>query len=306
MKRETCIRNIFIGLMTALLLSVGGMCPVLAEEVKATAAVPAVEEEKPTAQLDVSALTKYVWRGQELTRDSIVIQPSLTVGYKGFTVNMWGNLDTNPYSTSGKSYASTWTETDLTLAYNKTFGPVTAGVGYIYYGLGPANKDTAKPPDAQEVFATITLNKLLSPTLTLYREVDHYRQWYALFAISHTVEFNKIVSLKLAASASYLKAEYADANLFNTANGYGGYPKFNSQAQATNDKFDNFHDGVVTASLPITAVKYITITPTISYVFPLTNDAKYEMQGRGIKSVTNNTDRDSSFLYGGLTLTFSF
>ena len=55
------------------------------------------EEEKPTADFSVSALTKYVWRGQELSRDSIVLQPSLTVGYKGFSANLWGNLDTKPY-----------------------------------------------------------------------------------------------------------------------------------------------------------------------------------------------------------------
>lgn len=152
---------------------------------------------------------------------------------------------------------------------------------------------------------TINLNTFLSPTLTIYKEVDHYHQWYILFGISHAYKLSKSIPLKLSASASYLKSEYADAVLFNSGSGYGGYPKFNDQAEATNDKYDNFHDGVITISLPIHVAKYITVTPTASYVFPLSDDAKNEIKGRGIKSTSNPADRDSSFLYGGLTFSFS-
>ena len=30
----------------------------------------------------------------------------------------------------------------------------------------------------QEVFATASLNTLLTPTLTVYKEIDRYKQWY--------------------------------------------------------------------------------------------------------------------------------
>jgi hypothetical protein len=152
--------------------------------------------------------------------------------------------------------------------------------------------------NSQDVFATLTLNTLLSPTLTVYKEIDHYHQWYFLLCVSHAFEFNKTVSLKLAASASYLLSD--DANT---------YAKYDSQALATTNKFSNFHDGVITASLPIAAAKYITITPTVSYVFPLCDDAKYEMQARSQKvSLDGSTpsDGDSSYLYGGLILSFTF
>lgn len=246
------------------------------------AAAPAAED-KPTVDFTTYALSKYVWRGYENTRNSIVIQPSITVGYKGFSANLWGNLDTKPYSTADISYSSTWTETDLTLCYSKAFGIVNAGVGYIYYGLGAANPGGIKPPDSQEVFAAIGLSTLLNPTLTVYKEVDHYKQWYALLGISHTFELNKTFSLKLAASASYLKSDYADAALYNAGGGYGGYPKFNDRYQATNDKFDNFHDGLVSAALPVAVAKHITVTPMVAYTFPLSNDAKNEMKARGKK-----------------------
>jgi hypothetical protein len=286
MKTRIGMRNALIASMMALLLLTIGIAPVLAEE------------EKPTVDFSISPMTKYVWRGQELSKDSIVIQPSLTVGYKGFTANLWGNLDTKPSAPAGKSYASTWTETDLTFAYNKTFGPVTAGVGYIYYGFASANKDAPAPLNSQDVFATLTLNTLLSPTLTVYKEIDHYHQWYFLLGVSHAFEFNKTVSLKLAASASYLLSD--DANT---------YAKYDTQALSTTNKFSNFHDGVITASLPIVAANHITITPTVSYVFPLCDDAKYEMQARSQKvSLGGSTpsDGESSYLYGGLTLSLTF
>ena len=57
--------------------------------------VRAEEGERPTASADISVLSKYVWRGYELNDDSLVLQPSVTVGYKGFSLNLWGNLDSD-------------------------------------------------------------------------------------------------------------------------------------------------------------------------------------------------------------------
>lgn len=253
------------------------------------------EEEKPTADLSVSALTKYVWRGQELSRDSIVLQPSATIGYKGFSVNLWGNMDTKPYLGSDDNKSVHWTETDFTLGYSKTFGKVTAGVGYIYYGLAALQPGGADPPDSQEVYASLGLNTLLSPTLTVYKEISHYKQWYFLLGASHTFALHDKVGLKLAASASYLKSEDSD-----------DYPEINSDYQSTGGKYNNFHDGMLTVSLPVTPVKYLTVTPSLSYVFPLCSDAKYEMKYRGLRGVSSTSERDSSYLYGGLTLSFTF
>ena len=36
------------------------------------------EEEKPTANLTVGAYSQYIWRGFELSKDSLVIQPKST------------------------------------------------------------------------------------------------------------------------------------------------------------------------------------------------------------------------------------
>ena len=169
------------------------------------------------------------------------------------------------------------------------------GGGYIYYSLASLNKDAADRNESQELFATVSLNTLLSPTLTVYKEIDHYRNWYFLLGISHVFELNKMMSLKLAASASYL-----------LSTDEATYPKFDGNAVATTDKFSNFHDGILSASLPIKATDRITITPTLSYIFPLTGDAKDEMKGLGLKGTATPSERDSSFLVGGIMVSFSF
>jgi hypothetical protein len=247
------------------------------------------EEEKPLFDLSLSALTKYIWRGQEMTRNSVVLQPSLTMTYKGFMANLWGNLDTKPYTSTNIDYPGNWTETDLTIGYNRCFGLLSAGAGYIYYGLAAVNKDAPDPLDSQEIYLTLGLNTLLSPTLTLYREIDHYHQWYIVFGVSHTQPLTKVIALKLSASASYLKSTDAAT-----------YPRFDDKALVTGEKYDNFHDGAVTASLPVTINPHWTVSPSLSYIFPLSDDARNEMRGRGIAGSVSPADRDSAFLYGGL------
>jgi hypothetical protein len=283
MKANFGLRKLFtIGLLIFTLLALPG-APLRAEE------------EKPTGDFTTAALNQYVWRGYELSRNSIVIQPSMTIGYKGFSINLWGNLDTKPYSPAAASYTGTWNETDLTLSYTTTLGLFNVGGGYIYYSLAPLNKDAADRDDSEELFATVSLNTLLSPTLTIYKEIDHYRNMYFLLGVSHVVELNKMASLKLAATASYLLSTDAEK-----------YPKYDTNALATTDKFSNFHDGTVSASLPIKVSNYVTITPTLSYIFPLTGDAKDEMKGLGLKGTALPSERDSSFLVGGIMASFTF
>jgi hypothetical protein len=294
--------------------------PLLAQEVKANAetkvapaltvaapaAVPA--QDKPTGDITIAAMSQYFWRGYELSRNSVAIQPSITVAYKGFSVNLWGNMDTKPYfqGTADPNYAGTWNETDFTLSYSRSMGMFNVGGGYIYYGLGALNKDGPKRADAQELFVTASLNTILSPTLTVYKEMGHYQNWYFLFGVSHIFELNQRFSLKLEATAGYLLSTYADAARFNAGAGYGGYPRFDGNALATDEKFGNFHDGKVTLSLPVKLTSHISLTPSLAWIFPLSSDAKNEMKGQGLKGVTLPANRDSSYIVGGLMASFAF
>ncbi len=272
----------------------------------APATVRAADEAKPpeaatqtedavTGDATVSVLSAYIWRGQELSRHSAVIQPSITASYKGFSANLWGNIDTRPYSGGDDKYASNFTETDATLSYTHAFGIVSVGAGYIYYGLAGAATAGADLMDSQEVFATVSVDTILAPTLTVYKEIDHYHQWYATLGVSHTFALHEKVGLKLAGTLSYLKSEDEST-----------YPKFDNDSVATTDKFNNFHDAVVSVAVPIHVINGLNVTPTLTYVFPLTNDAKYEMRGRGLQGAANPADRDFAYLYGGIALSYSF
>ena len=287
------IKRIMTVALLALMLTSMPMAARAAEEPQP--AEKKQEEAKVTGEIAASVLSAYIWRGQELSRDSVVIQPSATVNYRGFTANIWGNLDTDPYSVTGGENSSNYTETDVTLSYTHKFGIVSAGAGYIYYGLAAAAPGGPDLLDSQEVFVSLGLDTILAPTLTVYKEIDHYHQWYATLGISHTFALHEKVGLKLAAQASYLKSDDETT-----------YAEYDSDSLATTDKFNNFHDGVISISLPVNVISSLTVTPTVSYVFPLSDDAKYEMKARGLQGAAVPSDKDSSYLYGGVALSFTF
>jgi hypothetical protein len=258
-------------------------------------AIEETQAEKISGEIAASILSAYIWRGQELTRHSVVLQPSIMVSYRGFAASLWGNLDTKPYTVDGHKNSSNFTETDVTLSYSRKFGILQAGIGYIYYGLSGSAAGGEDLLDSQEIFVSLGLDTLLVPTLTVYKEIDRYHQWYATLGISHTFSLQEKIGLRLAVSVSYLKSEDAAT-----------YPEFDQNLVAGDKKFNNFHDGVFSVSLPVAVIKTLTITPTLSYVFPLSDDAKYEMKGRGLKSTTNPSDRGSAYFYGGIVLSYTF
>ncbi|MGQ9812752.1 MAG: hypothetical protein ACUVQ2_05045 [Dissulfurimicrobium sp.] len=116
--------------------------------------MPAVKEERPTVSLSVGLMSQYIWRGQELNHDSMVMESSMTIGYKGFTYNMWGNMDTNRHTGDTKNK---WTETDTTIGTQLSKFKLNGG--YIYYALDSVD-------NSQEIFLSAGLDMLLSPTIT--------------------------------------------------------------------------------------------------------------------------------------------
>jgi hypothetical protein len=239
------------------------------------------EEEKPTASADVGVFTKYIWRGYELSDDSIVFQPSMTAGYKGFSMNLWGNLDSrykdNDPTTDDKAE---WTETDLTLAYDTSFGPVGLGVGYIYYGLDSIQ-------DSQELYLSAGLDVLFSPTLTFYREIAHLPGWYIHFGISRSFQLPKEITLDLAGAVAYYHSD--DDEFVNV----------DSDFNPTTEKYRSLHDGNVSIGLTVPFAKYFAFSPVVAYSFPLSDEADRLLTSASISN-------DSAFLYGGFTLSIAF
>jgi hypothetical protein len=236
----------------------------------------AAEEEKPTASAAMGLFSKYVWRGYELSNNSMVVQPSMTLGYKGFTMNLWGNLDTDfddrdPATADKKE----WNETDLTLEYARKFGPVKLGVGYIYYSLDGVD-------DSEELYMSAALDVFLTPTITVYREIAHAPGWYVRFGIGHSFDVGKGMSLDLAGTVAY---SYSDDDAVTEAN--------------STDKYRAFHDGNLSAGLKIPIGKYVVVNPVIAYSFPLSDAAKDRIRATSFSN-------ESDFLYGGVNVSLSF
>ena len=100
-----------------------------AEEQPAPPLEAAPAEETLTASLSLDVLSQYIFRGVAYSADSVVLQPTLTAGYKGFSVAVWGNLDTNEKLYRGREM---WNETDLTISYaREIITNLNGTVGYI-------------------------------------------------------------------------------------------------------------------------------------------------------------------------------
>ena len=233
------------------------------------------EEEKPTAGVELGVFTKYIWRGYELSNDSLVIQPSVSVGYKGFGFSLWGNLDTRFDDGAGERSAQ-FNETDMTLSYDTSFGPWNLGMGYIYYGLDGI-------PDTQELYLSLGYDTLLAPTLTVYRDIAHITGWYLNFGLSHSFELSKDITLDLAGSIGYYISNDRD------------FVEIDSHLNAATEKYKDFHDGLLTASLNIPLNRYFTLSPMVGYSFPLSSKAKYLLRSTSFND-------DSDFFFGALTL----
>ena len=231
------------------------------------------------ASADVSFLSQYIWRGYELSKDSLIIQPSVTVGYKGFSLNLWGNFDTDcyegPYEDSAK-----WNETDLTVAYETSFGPVGVGVGYLYYAMDGED-------DTQEFYASVGGDVFLAPTFTVYRDVDEYHGWYFNLGISHSFDLPHEITLDLAGSVAYCISDN-DSTI-----------NYDDNLNETTDRFNNFQDGLVSVGLSIPFLKYFTATPVIAYSFPLGKAADNMLKAT---SLSNR----AAHLFGGVNLSVEF
>ena len=216
-----------------------------------------------TADLNVSFFSQYIWRGYQLSKDSLVIFPQLTVGYKGFAVTTWVDLDTRFKGDPDKKF--TLQETDVIASYSNSIAPLKLNytLGWILYDFQPKKN--------QELFVTLGLDTILKPTLSIYQEIELGRAWYFQLGVAHSFAVYKDWSLDLAATASYM------------------YNRSTADISA-------FHDGNISAGLKIPLNKNLSIKPNIQWSFPLSSAAGEKIKAGSLDLHQNN------FVYGGLIL----
>jgi hypothetical protein len=251
------------------------------------------EEPKVTGSGSVGVYNQYIFRGYEIGRSGLVVQPSLTAAYKGFSATLWGNLDTNQRSTKTAAFSQEfkkgWNETDLTLSYTHAFDKLSLTGGYIYYGTKYAD-------ETEELFATIAYDIISKPSLSIYRDITNYKGTYINLSFAHSLPVYKAMTLDLGASFGYFIGE---SDYWKT------YER--SSASYTGSKYKGFHDGMVKAGFTIPVTKAFSIQPVVQYWFPLSGDAKKEYaNGADIKDSYNpNGPVKNSFIYG-VGVTYSF
>ncbi|UCG77411.1 MAG: hypothetical protein JSV21_07440 [Nitrospirota bacterium] len=215
----------------------------------------------------VDVMSSYVWRGIQL-HEAAAVQPSVGITYGNFGANFWANYDSD-------DAVKEIIETDLTLNYVFEVDKLAFDVGYIYYALDGF-------ADTQEFYVSASYDVLLSPTLTLYYDVDEGDGGFIVAAISHSLPvMEDKASINLGASASY--------NMSNLVMGVdpGG------------DEFSGLYNGELTASLSYAVNDNFSVEPKIAYSMALSDDAEF-----AIESMSENGE--SGQFYGGVSLALNF
>ena len=276
----------------------------------APAAAAAPAEDKVTGSLVLSGLNRYIFRGLELGAHSLVLQPAVTVSYKGFSANIWSNLDTDQHATNNftpGNFTGTGSntnlgkkslnETDLTLSYTYNIDKLALTGGYIYYGTHYAD-------ETQELFVSGTYDMIAHPTLAVYRDIDRYPGTYINLSFSQSIPVYKMTNgdatVDLGAGFGY---EIGSSNFWD---------KYSTTTHAfTGSKYSAPQDGHVQVGLTIPVTKIFSVQPVAQYWFPLSDDANKRIKDSSPlapapeNGLNANGPLRTIFVYGlNATLTF--
>lgn len=234
--------------------------------------VSAEEKEGVSVGVTADVFSKYIWRGQNVI-DDWVLQPGASVGYKGLTASVWGNMDLHGELVDDREFS----ELDYALDYSNTFpGQNVLGysVGVIYYDF----MNMQHVPDTSEAYGGLTADVPLSPAIRAYYDFDEIDGTYVQLSVGHTID-----KVKAWTENCYCGAQIG-ASLGWGSRGYNeGY--FGVDDGALNDL-------TLTAGLPLCLGKW-TIKPVVGYSTLIDDD---------IRTATAKSDN----LWGGVSAAYEF
>ena len=208
---------------------------------------------------EVGCYGHYLWRGITLTNGAVV-QPEVSAEVAGFGLNLWGNLNADdPSGDSG------FNEYDATVSYGLSLPVASLDLGVIYYALPDASEQ-----NTAEAFASASASLVLSPTLSVYRDVDQVDGWYWEAGLSHGVALSPGASLDLSARAGLGSERYMA----------GYFPVGAAKALTDQATSSSLTDYSFTAALPWHPAPMATITPSLSWC-SLLNDASDAVDADG-------------------------
>jgi hypothetical protein len=218
---------------------------------------------------------KYIWRGQNFNDDP-AIQPSISAAYKGLTASLWGSFDTTNYNGNSGDFS----ELDYTLDYSAAL-PGCESIGYsvglIYYDFPGSPVSDA---DTTEIYAGLSLDALLSPSVTIYRDVDECDGTYVSLGVGHSFEDvldigGTVVGVDVGASLGW------GSTLYNKCYWGANQSKLN--------------DLVLSVSIPLEIGGW-SIAPSLNYVTLVSDDIR----------ATDAYDTASDYLFAGIGFSKSF
>ncbi len=208
---------------------------------------------------------KYIWRGQNLNDDP-AFQPGASAAIGNLTLGVWGSMDTTDFA--GES--GHFTEVDYLVDYSDSVGGMENlgySIGYIGYDFPELGTETI------ELYAGLTWDTVLSPSVTLYYDIEDVEGYYLSLGAAHTIE-NVLgdVGADISASLGYGDSRYNKV--------YWG---------VSSAELNDFAIGV---GFPF-EVGEVSVTPSVTYIALLDSDIK-----------ANSTDNSYVVLGIGAALAF--
>ncbi len=218
---------------------------ILATVLTLTSISPALAAIEVSGDAYVSVNSMYLWRGFDLsTKDfdpeadaNFVVQPGADISFKGFTLSWWGNINEN---------SGNLDEVDLTVDYSFDASElVSVSVGNILYDVDGAD-------DTNEIYLSLGLNTLLSPSVTVYYDYDEFDSLFATASVGHTFELAPNAGLNIGALGSYFDA---DKKLFGSDESF-------------------LHNAEFSAGIDYSINDQVVISPAVLFSTPLSDDAE--------------------------------
>lgn len=198
------------------------------------------------AGADISVMSKYIWRGIALNSDP-VLQPSATIGYDGFTFGVWTNMDLTDVNNDRAEF----NEVDYSLDYTLDFPLLSVFAGIARYDYSIAGWEPTT-----EAYLGVESGFPGSPSLTVYQDVDKSDGTY----------------LELGAGQSFPVVPFASLDL-SAMLGWGSekHNRYNYDIPGMGAGFTNVS---ITAGLPVGIGEMVSVTPSLSFVAPLSSDIR--------------------------------
>ncbi|MBU1155734.1 MAG: TorF family putative porin [Proteobacteria bacterium] len=235
-------------------------------------ATPAQAKLTPTVDFSVAFNSKYVWRGIVVV-DDWVAQPSVTASVGGFSFNVWADY----MLTDQNDRKNEVDEVDLTASYTFDLGKFSIPVGVIRYTFpGSTAADTT------EFYAGVSYDWIVTPSITIYKDVQESNGFYILGALGYSLDLpklNEMIGWSLSVGASIAYGSDDNNNFY-----YNGTDK------------SGFTDYSFYVSLPFSIGEYVTLTPQVVFTGLVDSDIKDNME----------PIQDENNIYFGLVVGASF